>query len=598
MFAPPVEMSAKNPFSRLKLRHLLFLLLLFSGIIPVVTSNIVTLGRNRVLLEDQERLSLTERAESLSREINSDLVGNRTRLEQLGNGLLALPVEGGLDGYLTQPWIGSYLRGFLEKDKDVLVGLRLLDAHDKQGGFIPANVGDSVLTALDAAYEDVLAEEDAVFRFAVLPDGAPVVVYTTAMTRSEDGFQLILQSVARLKLLDDVFRREQTGKGQLVQAFLTDRAGKLLWSAGADAGTEAAVQDSELVRDFVQLRQPLTAEYELTEGDKKQLMLGMVSPIPVTGWGLVVHKPKSAAFQAAQQMLLGAVVSSLLLIALALVIAAVAARQISHPIQRLAETSHEIAEGNFDNRVDLQGLSFEFADLARDFNRMSGHVERYVQRLREAAQQNRELFIGSVRAFAAAIDAKDPYTRGHSERVAAYSRLVARHLGLPEDEQQIIWLSGLLHDVGKIGIEDRILKKGGVLTDEEYAIMKTHPVVGAEIIAPVEQLKEMIPGVRWHHESWNGRGYPDGKKADAIPLIARIIGVADTFDAITTNRPYQKAYTFQYAVETITKLTGTKFDAKVTTAFLSAYESGDIDRAAKKTVKETQSEHVSVAVNT
>ena len=119
--------------------------------------------------------------------------------------------------------------------------------------------------------------------------------------------------------------------------------------------------------------------------------------------------------------------------------------------------------GNFGGRVDLQGLSFEFADLAEDFNRMSGHVGRYVQQLRQAAQVNRDLFIGSLRAFVAAIDAKDPYTRGHSERVAAVSRIIARYLGLPEEVQHKIWIGALLHDVGKIGVEDQVLRKAGKL---------------------------------------------------------------------------------------------------------------------------------------
>ena len=134
----------------------------------------------------------------------------------------------------------------------------------------------------------------------------------------------------------------------------------------------------------------------------------------------------------------------------------------------------------------------------------------------------------------------------------------------------------MLHDVGKIGIEDHILKKNGVLTNEEYEIMKLHPVIGADILTPIGALREMLPAVRWHHESWNGRGYPDGLKGEEIPLIARIVAVADTFDAITTNRPYQNAYSAEYGVETITKLTGARFDAKVVTAFLRAFETGSI----------------------
>ena len=208
---------------------------------------------------------------------------------------------------------------------------------------------------------------------------------------------------------------------------------------------------------------------------------------------------------------------------------------------------------------------------------MSGHVQGYVEQLRQAAALNRELFISSIRAFAAAIDAKDPYTRGHSERVAALSRTIARQLALPEELLMRAWIAGVLHDIGKIGIDDRILKKGGVLTPDEYELMKCHPAIGADILAPIEQLREMLPAVRWHHESWNGRGYPDGLRGDQIPLLARIVAVADSFDAITTGRPYQRAYGPAFAVETITRLTGSRFDAKVVTAFLRAFEAGEIE---------------------
>jgi len=278
-------------------------------------------------------------------------------------------------------------------------------------------------------------------------------------------------------------------------------------------------------------------------------------------------------------MIVSTVVATVPLVVLSLGFALLAARWMGRPIQRLADSTHEIAAGSFGGRVDLKGMSFDLADLAEDFNRMSGHLESYVQQLRQAAQANRDLFIGSLRAFAAAIDAKDPYTRGHSERVAAVSRTIARHLGLAEDVQHRVWIGALLHDVGKIGIEDTILRKESELTTAEYEQMKLHTVIGAEIMTPIEQLKEMIPAIRWHHENWNGRGYPDGLRGEQIPLVARIVAVADTFDAITTSRPYKQAIQTQIAVETITRLTGSRFDAKIVTAFLRAVQAGDV-RAA------------------
>ncbi len=304
----------------------------------------------------------------------------------------------------------------------------------------------------------------------------------------------------------------------------------------------------------------------------------------------------TAAFAAVGRMIYRTVLISLLLVALAAFFALLASRWVGKPVQHLAETSHEIAAGNFGQRVDTLGLTFEMADLADNFNRMSGHVESYVEQLKRAAAANRELFIGSIRAFAAAIDAKDPYTRGHSERVAAVSRSIASSLGLEADFQQHVWLGALLHDVGKIGVDDRILKKGGVLTPEEFDQMKLHTVIGAEIMARIEQLRDIVPAIRWHHENWNGRGYPDALRGEDIPLIARIIAVADTFDAVTTSRPYQQAYTLEFAVETITKLTGTRFDAKITTAFLKAFNTGLIENAIRRASQPTEQMEASAAL--
>jgi HD-GYP domain-containing protein (c-di-GMP phosphodiesterase class II) len=154
--------------------------------------------------------------------------------------------------------------------------------------------------------------------------------------------------------------------------------------------------------------------------------------------------------------------------------------------------------------------------------------------------------------------------------------LLATELGLSSDFIEKVRISAQLHDVGKIGIEDRVLKKPGALTPEEFEVMKTHTTKGANILRPVEQLKEMIPGIELHHESLDGRGYPRGLKQDEIPLMARIIAVADTFDAITTNRPYQTAHEPAYAVRIINSLANTRFDPKVVAALTSVFYRGDL----------------------
>ena len=154
--------------------------------------------------------------------------------------------------------------------------------------------------------------------------------------------------------------------------------------------------------------------------------------------------------------------------------------------------------------------------------------------------------------------------------------MIATEMGLAEESIEIVRVAAQLHDVGKIGIEDRILKKPGALTNEEFAIMKMHTTKGANILREVTQLKEMIPGIELHHESLDGRGYPPGLKDDQIPLLPRIIAVADTFDALTTNRPYQQAHDPQEALRIIRSLSGKRLDPHAVTSICAIYDRGEI----------------------
>jgi HD-GYP domain-containing protein (c-di-GMP phosphodiesterase class II) len=184
--------------------------------------------------------------------------------------------------------------------------------------------------------------------------------------------------------------------------------------------------------------------------------------------------------------------------------------------------------------------------------------------------------MGSIQMLAGAVDEKDPYTRGHSDRVTKYSLMIGKEMGLDPGFLEVLRISAQLHDVGKIGIEDRILKKPGALTPEEFEIMKTHTTKGANILRPVPQLSAMLPGIELHHESLNGRGYPYALKGDEIPLLARVIAVADTFDALTTNRPYQKAHDPVEALSIINNLSGQRLDPDAVTALLAVYYRGEI----------------------
>lgn len=180
-------------------------------------------------------------------------------------------------------------------------------------------------------------------------------------------------------------------------------------------------------------------------------------------------------------------------------------------------------------------------------------------------------FFDTVEALAEAIEKKDRYTGGHTKRVVYYSMCIAKHMDLTSEQLEQIRLAAILHDVGKIGIEDSILKKPAPLDADEWTVMRTHPDQGYDIMSRVEGLRDVIGGMRYHHERWDGKGYPFGLKGQEIPLIARVIAVADTYDALVSTRPYRKGVAPRKAVDEIVRNQGTQFDPEVVEAFLRAF---------------------------
>jgi putative nucleotidyltransferase with HDIG domain len=191
-------------------------------------------------------------------------------------------------------------------------------------------------------------------------------------------------------------------------------------------------------------------------------------------------------------------------------------------------------------------------------------------------QELEEMFFQTAESLADAIEKRDPYTGGHTQRVTSYSLAIAHYLQLNPSEKRCLKLAAVLHDVGKIGIEDEILRKPEPLSPEEYNTIKLHTKMGAEILDHIRQLKDIIPGVKYHHEQMNGKGYPDGLKGEEMPIIAKIVAVADTYDAMTTNRPYRKALSKKEAIGELKRCSGAQFDSEVVEAFVKAYESGEI----------------------
>jgi HD-GYP domain-containing protein (c-di-GMP phosphodiesterase class II) len=387
----------------------------------------------------------------------------------------------------------------------------------------------------------------------------------------------IIASVVDLEFL--IRRLQEIDRGGLTP-YVVDSQGRLVAGPNPEYATGQDMSGLEIVRNFVEQggkaqMVAATREFTVVAGKKSTVMLGTYSPVTNLNWAVVVEKPRDEAYSSVYEMQRTARLLAVFAIALSIGIGIIAARRITNPLEILTESSHAIARGDFSQRVQLKSRT-EIGELAATFNFMSEELEHFVRDLKRAAAENRELFMNSIQMLAGAVDEKDPYTRGHSDRVTKYSVLIAKEIGMPEEFLEIVRVSAQLHDVGKIGIEDRILKKPGALTAEEFEIMKTHTTKGANILSPVSQLKEMIPGIELHHESLDGRGYPRGLKGDEIPLLPRIIAVADTFDALTTNRPYQQAHDCDEALRIIHSISGKRLDATAVAALDAIYQRGEI----------------------
>ncbi|HEY8551778.1 MAG TPA: HD domain-containing phosphohydrolase [Vicinamibacterales bacterium] len=240
------------------------------------------------------------------------------------------------------------------------------------------------------------------------------------------------------------------------------------------------------------------------------------------------------------------------------------ARTVSAPIDRLSRELAEMADAHETGPIPVpEHTSREIATLVGTFNRLVGS-------LTSARAETDAAVVGAIRALAAALDARDAYTAGHSERVSALSVAIGRQMHLSERDIEVLRLGALLHDIGKIGISDNILAKAGPLTEEEYEIIKIHPVLGAQILRTVPFLEPHLPIVELHHEQPDGLGYPYGLRGEQIPLLARIVHVADAFDAMTTARAYRAGRPAAEAIAVLWRHAGTQFDLEAVSGLSAA----------------------------
>ena len=410
------------------------------------------------------------------------------------------------------------------------------------------------------------------------------VFLVSAPVRYGERFLGMVACVVDLQFL---IRRLQEVSGGGLTPYVVDSQGRLVAAATPEFATGQDMKNLEIVRNFVdggnRAQLAATKEFAITAGSEHIDMLGTYSPVTSLDWAVVVQKTQREAYQGVFEMQRTARLLAMLAVLLSIGVSIFAARRITNPLEVLTQSSRALAKGDFSQRVHLWSRT-EIGELAQTFNSMSEELERFVEDLKRAAEENRALFMGSIQMLAGAVDEKDPYTRGHSDRVTRYSMLIAKEMNLDATFMETLQISAQLHDVGKIGIEDDILKKPGALTAEEFEVMKTHTTKGANILRPVTQLAEMLPGIELHHEALDGRGYPYGLQGDQIPLLARVIAVGDTFDALTTNRPYQQAHTPDQALQIIQNLAGKRLDPVAVAALLAVYARGEI-RIQRFTIK-------------
>jgi len=577
----------RGVLSRARILWLVLGALLMVSLLPILAYHYRVLRLSQDKLEDTERLQQME----ITRLLAGEIVLFQSSLDQqLSDEIKLLELTGALADVNSPKHAGDVtqrLEEFVKNNPDILY-VTAVNAQAKgpwSGGF-RADSDPFVKKALERAF--TMAAQGTKFSSGALAIGegkttspAYIIAVPLVWEQKPAGMLAVLVS---LKQVEDRLKNESVRKREV---FVVDAEGHIVahpdrtrWVAGEDASSAYPI-----VTQFRDLppgsSNPQSSRFAAQVAKNQVEFFGAFCPIPEVRWAVVAMRSVADAQGDAGLTELN---HQALVIAIALVIASFLigyffAVGISQPVRALADSTRAISRGEFHERAPVAGAA-EISDLAENFNLMAEDIERYIERLKQAAEENRELFIGSIRMLAAAIDEKDPYTRGHSGRVAKYSVIIGEQLGMDPEALDKLRISALLHDVGKIGIDDRVLKKPGALTDEEFHIMKQHPVKGANIMRPVPQLKEMLPGIELHHECVDGRGYPYGLRAEQIPQMARIIAVADTFDAITTNRPYQSAMDLEFALKRVRELAGTRFDPSIVSAMEDAAHAGKLKLSA------------------
>jgi len=573
---------------RVRLLYIVLGVLLLVGVLPLAFAGILLSSRSADELRSVEGRYQAQLVQDKARQI--ELYGQRYR--DVVSGLArAFEIAGGIKSLKEQGYDQRLQRVLQEDPNLIALAIWPVDGELRRA-FQPDTIKRE---EVDERVAEVLARMSGrglvITRPQIIRSGQEMALTVATPIMGGPESNEVVAAVVAIVSFQEVFKavhqvtpkseREMLDAG-LPVVFVVDQSGRAVAHPDPSvAFSGKPMTDLKVVQDWqesgAQVQSALAPFASLRNGHAVEI-LGSYATAELdknTRLGVIAIQDESAALVSVADMRRQTLWISLVAGLLALLIGFFFARKLTQPVQQLAAGAHRIASGDFSQRIDVRSRT-ELGDLGQSFNRMTDQLESYINDLHSSVAENRALFLGTVKSLAAAIDGKDPYTRGHSERVSRFSMAIAQRLGLSDEEVEKIRISAVLHDVGKIGIDDIILKKPGALTDEEFEIMKKHPQKGYKIMSQIPGIKEFLPGMYMHHEMINGQGYPQGLKGDEIPLQALIVSVADTFDAMTTDRPYQKALKFEDAVERIKAFVGTRYDARVVAAFVAACEEGQI----------------------
>jgi HD-GYP domain-containing protein (c-di-GMP phosphodiesterase class II) len=572
---------------RIRLLYIVLGVLLLVGLLPLALAGTLLSGRSAEELRSIEGRYQAQLVQDKARQI--ELYGQRYRDAVTGLAR-AFEISGSIKAVADQGYEVRLQKTLQEDPNLIALAIWPVDGELRRA-FQPDVIKRE---EVDERVSEVLARMSGrgliVSRPQIIRSGQEMALTVAAPVMDSSNEELVAAVVAIVSF-QEVFKAVQqpTSKSErelldqgLPVVFVVDQNGRAVAHPEASVAFSGKLMtDLKVVQDWQESGkqvQSALAPFSATRDGRKVEMLGSYATAELdknARLGVIAIQDEAAALASVSDMRWQTLWISLVAALLTLVIGFFFAKKLSMPVQDLAAGAHRIAFGDFSTRIEVTSRT-ELGDLGNSFNMMTDQIEKYIKDLQNSVRENRELFLGTVKSLAAAIDGKDPYTRGHSERVSRMSLAIAQRLGLSDDECEKIRISGLLHDVGKIGIDDNILKKPAALTDEEYEIMKQHPQKGYKIMSQIPAMKEFLPGMYMHHEMVNGKGYPQGLKGDEIPLMGRIVAVADTFDAMTTDRPYQRAMKFEDAIARIQSFVGTRYDAAVVAAFAEACQEGQI----------------------